>query len=264
VIYFTPKKIIFAADSRQMEFLHGQPLPPDDCMCRIASLNGQVIFVTSGASGYKHAPDVTDDPVPEWRNIDEARQAYAEVSKRFGTAIGHTEDVAREWSRIVADRFDYLNTVHPALLTQALQMGNGAIAIAAFAGSDAKGELTLFRATILAPEPVQPSLTLFSRHVIFDVAPAPCEPTHYCGIGETSIFMEFVSQTSHRAKDEARAWKPPKNSRPEDLDIIKTMRLVELTIKLFGQDVGGKIDAVQMNHEGKVRWFARKKNCPAS
>ena len=48
-----------------------------------------------------------------------------------------------------------------------------------------------------------------------------------------------------------------------DLDVLKTMRLVELTIAYhMGNDVGGKIDAIELFKNGGLRWVARKENCP--
>ena len=46
-------------------------------------------------------------------------------------------------------------------------------------------------------------------------------------------------------------------------DIRRTMRLVDLTAMYHqGNDVGGPVDAVQLNNDGSVEWYKRKPNCP--
>lgn len=47
-----------------------------------------------------------------------------------------------------------------------------------------------------------------------------------------------------------------------DYDILKTMRLVELTIKYGPDDVGGNIEAVELDKDGTLRWFANPNDCP--
>ena len=84
---------------------------------------------------------------------------------------------------------------------------------------------------------------------------------NFCAAGQVGIFLEFVDVTSKRSKDEAMNWKPPVGFKPEDLDILKTIRLVELTEKYWDDDVGGPIDAIQFSRDGTLRWYSRKKNC---
>jgi hypothetical protein len=268
VIYFTGDKIVMAADSRDTKVMHGQFLT-EDSACKVASLGGDTVYVASGAIGYSH--NVENDPVPEWLNIDEAHRAYTETFDKFGTGKGHVEDTANEWGSLVAYRFNYLNTFHPELIGQAQQVqtlgADGAIAAAMFGGVDKGGNLVLFQSRIKVRSrsflpPIQ-TLSLISQDLTAETMSVGC-PKSFCAIGEIEIFKEFIGGTSQRAMDEARTWKPPKRSRPENFDILKTMRFVELTISLHGVDVGGPIDALQLNKDGTVRWFARKKNCPAS
>jgi hypothetical protein len=140
VIYFTDDKIVMAADSRDTQVLYGQTLTPIDSACKVASLGGEALFVSSGATGYSHNAGIEHDPVPEWKNIDEAHRAYAEIFNKFGTARGHVEDIANEWGSLAAYRFNYLNTFHPEIIREAQQFqtlgADGAITGAMFGGLD--------------------------------------------------------------------------------------------------------------------------------
>jgi hypothetical protein len=118
---------------------------------------------------------------------------------------------------------------------------------------DDDGTLILFQTDVTYQEGVLGNAVSTTRQVT-------C-PKSYCAIGEVAIVDEFVNLTSERAKEETQSWKPPKKSDPKDYDILKTIRLVELTIQYHNDDVGGSVDAVQMDKDGGVHWFAIKKNC---
>jgi hypothetical protein len=120
-------------------------------------------------------------------------------------------------------------------------------------GVNGDGALSLFLVKIEYDEATRTVLPPTSESV-------SC-PQLYCAIGETDIAEEFIGLKSERAKKEAQEWKPPKNSKPQDYDILKTMRLVELTIKYGSALVGGPIDAVELDKDGSLRWFANEKNC---
>jgi hypothetical protein len=70
VVYFTPDKIIMAADSRVIRI--GQNIPPNDEECKITVIRGQVIFSSANVASYT-APG--SDVVESWKNADEARSA---------------------------------------------------------------------------------------------------------------------------------------------------------------------------------------------
>jgi hypothetical protein len=255
VVYFTKEKISVAADSRALYTqIDGRKLPPDDTVCKIAALGGNVIFVSTGTMQVRDIPGV-----PDWNNIGMAQLAYGKVRSLHSTARGHIREIADEWSRSVSQNFRTLALLHLDLPKQ--MAPNGILTDALFGGLDAGGNLVLFVAEIVAsPGPLS--------GIEGRVWQGDCASHHnFCADGSPEIAFEFADQTSERAKVEAAQWepgkwKPTKGFSSDDRDMLWTMRMVELTIQYHkGGDVGGPVDAVQLNRDGSVRWYARKQNC---
>ncbi len=163
-----------------------------------------------------------------------------------GTAI--------EWGNIISSKFGGALLSHPEQVAEVARQGNGILTRAIIGGLNDDGTLILLQ-----------TIVKYEGGVLSSPSAETTQITHcdksYCAIGEVEVEQEFVNLTSERAKKEAKKWKPPKNSKPADYDILRAMRLVDLTIQYHGNDVGGPIDAVEMDKDGSVRWFAIKENC---
>ena len=86
----------------------------------------------------------------------------------------------------------------------------------------------------------------------------------YTSVGSgQQLVSEFAGLSSERAQAEWIATQNQKINWPsEEADVRMAMRLVQLVIKYdTDKDVGGPIDAVELNKGGTVHWIQRKSNC---
>jgi hypothetical protein len=251
VVYYTDEKIVMAADSRGT--YANADLPADDTVCKIAAPHEAILSVYAGASDYQSAKPF--DLAPSWSANDEIHEAYDAASLRYSKKRDRLEATASEWARSMISQFEIINLGHPFVVAEVARKQNGLLGEAMFGGVDDDGKLLLLMSMIT----VDPNIIAALPKAEIDVIACP---NSFCSVGRGEIKKEFVNLESERAKQEAKNWIPPKGSKPEDLDILRTMRLVELTIQYHDDDVGGPIDAVQMDKYGAVRWFARKPDCP--
>jgi hypothetical protein len=251
VVYFTKYEISVAADSRGT--VKDNSIPPDDTVCKIAALGGNVIFVLTGVTRYPRTGSQFLD------NAGEARIAYGNVVSRFGTSVGHVDSIADEWKRSMVEKLNVIAQFHPADFANAVTPA-GRIADVMIGGTDASGGLVLYGISITTTLPV----TVESRAVGWS-GQIDCHLHHgFCGIGSSEIVTEFADQTSKRAKREAAEWRRRgKRQYPGGVGMAKTRRMVELTIAHHvGNDVGGPIDEARMTGNGSIIWYGRKPNCP--
>lgn len=264
VIYYTDQKIILAADSRQVST--DPSAAPRDHGCKIATPDGRVVFAAAGIADYTHNGGLLG-PTKSWTATDEIHKAYetkslfptfSQANLIFPTNLGSSVDPILEIAKMfeMYETFDFidLNESDPETVAQTAQKQHGELTDTLIGGLDANGQLVLYLTRLTyADTGIAP---IFSR-----TDPAK-RPILYRAIGEPDVVNEFVDVTSDRAKKEAQAWKPPKGSHPADYDILKAMRLVQLTINYGPGDVGGKIEAVELDRDGTLHWFANPNNCP--
>lgn len=277
VVYYTTDKIIMAADSRVVSLDPNKP--PQDDACKIATPDGKIVFASAGIENYASANNQAIlgsyasalDFVQSWSNADEIHKAYQEASFQHSPMFQSTSallmnailerDVVLQTVRNFegAEVYDLnaLKTWHATLLDQVAEKQHGLLTEALVGGLDSGGRLVLYGTAI------EYSDLGFGGFILSNTGTPVCPDAPYCFLGEYEIAREFVNLASDRAKKEAHKWKPPKNSSPLDYDILKAMRLVELTEQYGPADVGGPIDAVELDKDGTLRWFYNKKNCPA-
>lgn len=253
VIYYTPEKIVVAAESRLTS--GGADLVPTDDGCKIAAVAGKTVFISTGVT--RHLPDRFS---AAWDSSDLFRNAYLRVKAVDPRASGIAE-AATKWGNAVADSINVDARQRPGLLRQFLMMlGPGsAITLAYVGGLDDENKLVLFFAK--ATPDVLGQLAEGSAQPV-----ASCPDHGFCGMGNSrdlDIIREFANASSERAKRESAEWTPPKGALPTDYDALKTMRILEIAVHHHqGNDAGGPIDAVQLDRNGLLHWYARKANCP--
>lgn len=248
VVYFTQDKISVAADSRG---IIDQNTPPDDTVCKLAAFGGDVIFVSAGSIRNSSQSPL----VPSWDNLAEARSAYNRVVFQYSTSRGHVREIAEDWNISISSNFDTMARYAPDSFAGAVDPA-GNLTSAMIGGLDDKGNLVLFGVTISAV-----TASPASRAVGLAVQ-ADCPHRRFCAIGAPEIVTEFADEASERSKTEAKEWKPPNGSMPRDYDMLRTIRMADLTVlHHVGKDVGGPIDAAQLDRDGSIHWYARKKNC---
>ena len=263
VIYYTPEKLVMAADSRVLitpaATLFGTPAVSgtSDNECKISALGNTVLFVsTSITRVFGYGP-----LVPDWDNTTSARAAFDKITSG-GTARGRVEEIANEWSTQISIRFNGLAALRPDAFQQMLNStGAGAITAAYIGGLDNAGNPKLYDIVVLP--------NTLPTGVVAPVHKVPTCPYHnFCPVGVRdglSIVSEFAEGITDRAKKESSEWKPPRRAPQRDYDAHRTKRMVELVIRYHdGTDVGGPIDFAQLQRDGTLRWISKKDNCPAN
>jgi len=136
--------------------------------------------------------------------------------------------------------------------------------VALIAGIDVPGYMIAFQIQITFEKSRTPPI----QYQVWPISCATQLLAPYCAIGETDVSLEYATTIGPKTVPELGALISGKAFSPTfgtaDYDILRAIRLVDLTIACHkGNDVGDKIDAVQLSKDGTVRWFARKGNCPA-
>lgn len=260
VIYYTQDKIIVASDSRALFY---SDRPPDDTQCKIAAFDGKFLFVSAGLAGSVRRR--VDDPVPPWTNQDLARLAYDRL--RGFPAAYPVKSMAAEWTELELNNLKLLYRNHPEHILRAADMSpHGTIVDAIFGGIE-NGLLRLFAVQVRYDKTQVPPM----RVSVSNYIDCPEETANFCAMGESEIALEFLRQTSERARFEAKTWGPSPEVAPRDRNIAKAVRVIELTIRyqtgrvFRGHKqklVGGPIDAVELDRSGSLHWYRKKKNCP--
>jgi hypothetical protein len=146
VIYFTKEKIAVAADSRGiMTRRDGTVAPPDDSICKIAAVGGDVIFISTGIERAVGDPPL----VPGWDNVSEARSAYAIVKAKYPNVKGRVGDIANLWKIAITKHFNTMARLSPTAF-RAITLSPGALTVASFGGFDLAGNLVLIQIMVTA------------------------------------------------------------------------------------------------------------------
>jgi hypothetical protein len=256
VVYFSQDKIIIAADSRSINV--GRHTQPIDSFCKIATLDGQIIFAASNASGYIQNT-LKFDPVGSWSVYDDAKMVFGQLALDFHSHVP-VALFADAWAKKEVSRFSVLNAFHHDAIASVV--GNGILVTSFIGGVDPHGQLVLFKAQVTfggSPKQV----------VGYRIAPEACNTPFgpFCAGGEAEVLLDYMNLASQRSKLERLSWENgkafSKSFRSDDLDIVKAIRLADLTIAFYSGPgaVGSPIDAVELRKDGTIRWFARKENC---
>lgn len=251
VVYYTPDKIVVAAESRLVGGV-GSTLAPTNDGCKVTAVKGKVVFVSAGMTRH-----IGDAGSVGWDNNDEIREAYSKVTT--APARGNLDEIAKEWSSAVAEKFNTDARLNPGLfpwLTSQMRAGES-FTVAYMGGRDKAGNLSLF---FMA---VTPNASRTLAEGLARPVPA-CRDHGFCAVGAAiDTVTEFANSSSERARNEWARWKPPNGTPQHDYDALKTMRILELAVQHHtGNDAGGPIDAVQLNRDGSLHWYARKPICP--
>jgi hypothetical protein len=247
VTYFSQDKIVMAADSRGTVTV-GNKQTPNDHECKVGAFGRDAVFNITGFLGY--ASKGPGDPVTSWRVMDLAHLA----ARAYPVAAGHLREIAEAWGELIATNTKLLYSKYPKMVTSMAHSQMGVIAVGTFGGFDTSRQLVLFMTEIR----LNPSVSV---PVTTKTIQAKCAPHNFCASGRIDIFTEFDNITSQRSIDESRMWRPSSLDLG-DYDLLRTIRFVELASMFHrGNDIGGPIDAVELQRSGALRWYAQKPNC---
>jgi hypothetical protein len=249
VAYFSNDKIVFAADSRVSA---GNLYTNDEC--KVTAPGGQYfIFATTGALRIRNTALVEG-----WDNGEESRRSFDKLRSVRRNPETQVVLFANYWAASIAHDFERLYAAFPNIVEETAknQAERRYLTTAYFAGKHTDGTLMLVNANVIFDKKRIPVIN-------YEVYQMAC-PEEYCALGRFDTAVEFIRQSSARAKLDAKTWKPPKGTPATDYNAFRAIHLVELTEKYDGKYVGGPIDAVEITTNGGVRWIRRKAECPAN
>lgn len=247
VVYFGVDKIIIAADSRG-SFPDGRP--PRNDQCKVSAIDGKILIVSINSGQF----DATRPDLPSWSNASEARRSYDAVLEKYSSVQGRLRDIAIGTAEALKSRFLYLYSKHRTTFDRAA--GKSGSLTKLFMGGAGINGLELYEIEIIAAK--QTAQSAVESHV----ARIGCQSTqNICAIGRVDIAEELLAGKTERSRAAAVAWSSGDPSKFHDLR--RVVRIIELTIQHDASGtVGGPIDAVQLNPDGSIEWYARKRNCP--
>jgi hypothetical protein len=243
---FTKNELVVAADSLAVNQDTGAP---DYCHCKIAAFSSQLVFTTVGSSSFAHGDTIL------WDNIELAKEAVRAAPRKESGGLD-VDAIANYWAQTVKGRWNLVNRSQAENIAAA---NSGQITAGVFIGRGVEIKIALvgFDASNL-PDPIQ--------YKTGDAISAcwPCgqeagEQLCVAGI-HADVAAKFCSQRKSGAKIsvKTRLKRPDKTARLA----TKIVELTNATYEKTAKDVGGRIDVIAMTKDGRIRWLARKSNCP--
>jgi len=250
-------QIVVAADSRAV---HENVDVLDNSHCKIAALNHQIIFTSTGYARYTKLPI---DAMESWDNVELARDAFHHAAKRKNGDV-EVEAIADYWAKSVRDHWDSLyrlNRFSQSRVIKLAEANHGQLTSGVFIG--AKG--LFLRAAVISFD-----ATNLINPIDYRVGET-LTACWSCGQRERGTICAVGSHLDVAAKFCSRRKMGPKLSVNTPLiganERTKlAVKIVELTIDAYGKtsgDVGGNVDAVTITR-GSIAWNSRKQNCPAN
>ena len=233
-----------AADSRSV-----YQEVPNDRDCKIAVIDRQFVFATSGLVGYVSREG---DAVQGWMNVQEAEAAVHSRVARTDQAMNRVQNIANAWAERVRVHYQLLSYWHPDLAAEAVQRGKGGFTSAIFAGPASNGNID-YAIREIRIHNNRPEIAI----PVIDCQTAPC------AYGSTDVFTEYFHLTSERAREQQSTFSPSLLERV-GIETLRAIRLADLTVAYDRTGlVGGPIDAVELLQDGSIHWVQRKPNCHA-
>lgn len=243
-------KLVVAADSRA---LYGKGArPPDDSQCKIATFNGQTLFTTGGNAVRKQPSGLS--LVGAWTNVDIARQAVFAIDSKQMDKTLRVSGIADQWATALLSYWKNFNSVFPQEVLGLAEKGKGILTYGIFAEGH-NGVIYLEkRAIILDDSHVKvatPTMNACSRC-------GQSTDFQLCAFGRVEVPVQVCGELDNGNHREATGWLRG-NSAYRDLAI--GVAKMTATCNLDGS-VGGPIDAIELQSNGRIMWLQNTKKCP--
>jgi hypothetical protein len=247
IIFFSKEKVILAGDSRVIEVGEGTKRSYRDDECKIFALNNKIIYAASGMIGHDFSP----------RETGAAWDAHREAMQIASSATD-IKTIADAWAARIKQLIDADFVNYPQLFEAALRTKTFLVS-AVFAGLDADNKLSVYSVVLTC------DCHPFHKSARVDVGPRPPTddglPVGIMAKQEaTVVFNELIAGKTPRSNLERKRWTSLSRKKRET---AITIRSVEFIIKNAATDeIGGAVDALEIDASGRIRWIQRKKNCP--
>jgi hypothetical protein len=257
IVGLSKNKIVMAADSRVGEEIGKY----HDDGCKIVALSNKFLFTMSGRNR-----DRTNGKVG-WDADQQAKEAFAADSQQPippSLESSFAYDLTQLWAELMIRNIS--KNIRPVELSQFGTSPNNSFVDGLFIGIGPLGDIQIGRTSIrrapqwfwddTIPDPLFVSWP--------DRVNVPETMTYtVLGIGSTTV-NELFAATSERARNasldilkEAKTW--PSGEK----DVRMAIKIAEFVTKYtdFPDDIGGPIDAAELDKGGTIRWIQRKPAC---
>jgi hypothetical protein len=255
IFNFTKDEFVVAADSLAGNKDTGVP---DYSHCKIATFGHKFIFVSVGNAGWSNATG--KGPVQSWGNIELARNAIHSANKQ--TCGADLDSITAQWAEEVKSRWDLVNRLDRSQAINIAAANNGQFTAGVFIGK----RLTMEVATIgynahKLVDPIEIGMAKGSDAITSCWPCGQLQGHKICGAGvHLDVAAKFCSERKHGDSINVRTL-----LRGASESTKLAVKIVEMTIDTYektAKDVGGAVDAVTITKGGRIRWLARKDNCP--
>jgi ATP-dependent protease HslVU (ClpYQ) peptidase subunit len=249
VVFFSKDRVVLAADSRLT--LSGGRSRYSDTQCKLSDLGHETIFAGAGMYGYDFGSG------PRASGFDAYKAALKSSQSLQPGLEDRAKAVAEDWSRKVKAAIDPQLARHPAEVLASMHGSSMLLAQGVFAGRTADGLVTYFAAIHCDCSGAHKSaLTRLTQlHPTADGLPL-------ASLGTTealNLFSEVVEGSSQRGLDERASWEKISGPGRDGEVAFKTAEFIVRNVK--DRSVGGLINAIELDHDGNVRWVKRGNNC---
>ena len=257
-VQFYAGRFLVGADSRGS----GEGVDPKDIdkECKITPLGEKMFFAMTGKT------KVWDKSDRKTLLVD-AHSAAKQAFRRFRSepnTRGHIKNIADRWAAIVKSEFAEWSQLDPSEFVK--ETSEDYLASAVFGGTMSDGTLTAY---IVYVQPYDEPMLNTARkpHVKTHVIPWNYNPSstgQVWGAQDKDGVTEFYGGTSERA-DAARArLRRAIASTPNaDAEALTMQFAIKAALDwaIHKDEVGGKIDILELTRGGSVRWIAVKPAC---
>lgn len=240
----TEDKLIVAADSRENHRESNRP--PDDTYCKITAFGDQIVFTSVGVDGASGTL--------AWNNIDVAASVIH--SARSNGRDFRLYDVVVAWGNSMMQNWRAAYLLSPATVVMAAEQNDGGLTAGMFAQVK-NGKIYWEGAAITFDRSRAEPVGLIVGQMDTCWACGEEGSAKICAGGKVAVATKFCAQ---HAPDIV-----PSKSLLDRIgkEGVLAIRIADLTVAYDRSgEVGGHIDAVELNRNGSIRWLARKDNCP--
>jgi hypothetical protein len=253
-ILFSKSQIVFAAESRVV--LAGKTIRYRDDACKVRAIKNKFIFASAGVNGFEPDPGEKGNA---WSAYDEPGQLVDQLPDMDDSVYG----LAELWGKSVEQRLSRALLVNPGPMMHFLQMDSSKkLTTGVFAGRTKQGQFVMYRAVLDC------DCTDKSKHAFLTILPVPL-PDHRAAVvigtrEALALWDELTNEKSERARESTDKFGADHASMrgPELLGAVAVAGLEFVLKYAQSGDIGGPIDAIEMNFGGDIHWIQRKANCP--
>lgn len=263
VIGMSKDKVIIAADSRGTNGDGSH----DDNQCKITALNDKIIFAAAGLVSDQSpiVPEVFrfDARAAAQKTVDDLRKNPEFANNvRTHTPLTYADVISQMWQWEFSARLASASQIQmDAWLKGSGNRTDSIDFIGAFAAADpGDGSLSVGIAVAECRKRAtgQRCIPVFTKRP-YQLS----DKMEFAVFGVTDVGVEMLTGKTERAIQQGREWDRIAHENPDIADILKAVRIVDLTIAYSADNVlvGGAIDAVELNRGKGVMWHYRKPNC---